>query len=77
MIQLADDLPAILAMMAAAVGVDSGSYHVPGAQEVIGMWAVHLASSLTTSAMSASVLHRPKQASLACRTDGSFGPLLT
>ncbi len=45
MIRLADDLPSILAMTEAAVGVDSGTYHVPGVQEVIGMWAAHLAGS--------------------------------
>lgn len=45
MIQLADDLPAILAMTEAAVGVDSGTYHAAGVQQVIKLWAAHLAES--------------------------------
>lgn len=45
MIRLADDLSSILAMTEAAVNVDSGTYHVPGVQEVIGLWAAHLADS--------------------------------
>lgn len=45
MIQLADDLPAILAMTEAAVGIDSGTYHAAGVQEVIGIWAAHLTGS--------------------------------
>ncbi len=45
MIELADDLPAMLAMTEAAVSIDSGTYHAAGVQEVIGLWAAHLAGS--------------------------------
>ncbi len=45
MIDLAADLPGILAMTEAAVGIDSGTYHAAGVQQVIGLWAAHLAGS--------------------------------
>ncbi len=45
MIKLADDLPAMLAMTETAVSIDSGTHHAAGVQEVIGLWAAHLASS--------------------------------
>ncbi len=45
MIDLAPDLPAMLALTEAAVSIDSGSYHAAGVQEVIDLWAAHLAQS--------------------------------
>ncbi len=45
MIDLAPDLPAMLAAIQAAVAVDSGTYHVPGVQAVLDQWAAHLTQS--------------------------------
>ena len=45
MIDLAPDLDAILALTEATVNIDSGTYHTPGVQAVIDLWAAHLAAS--------------------------------
>ena len=45
MIDLAPDLPAMLADIARTVSLDSGTYHVPGVQAVLDIWATHLAGS--------------------------------
>ncbi len=45
MIDLAPDLPAMLALTEAAVSIDSGTYHAAGVQQVIDLWAAHLAQS--------------------------------
>jgi glutamate carboxypeptidase len=39
------DLPAMLAMIEHAVSIDSGTYHAPGVQAVIDLFAAHLAES--------------------------------
>ena len=45
MIPLAADLPAMLADIERTVSIDSGTYHVPGVQAVLDVWAAHLAQS--------------------------------
>lgn len=45
MIDLAPDFPAMLALTEAAVSIDSGTYHAVGVQQVIDLWAAHLAQS--------------------------------
>ncbi len=45
MIDLAPDLPSILALTEAAVSIDSGSYEAAGVQKVIDLWAAFLAES--------------------------------
>ena len=45
MIDLAQDLPGILALTEATVNIDSGTYHTAGVQAVIDLWAAHLAAS--------------------------------
>ena len=37
-----DELPAILAMTERVVNIDSGSYHAPGVNAVIDVWAEFL-----------------------------------
>jgi glutamate carboxypeptidase len=41
----AADLPGMLAMIEHAVSIDSGTYHTPGVQAVIDLFAAHLADS--------------------------------
>lgn len=45
MIDLAPDLPAILALTERSVAIDSGTYCTAGVQRVIDLWAAHLAQS--------------------------------
>ncbi len=45
MIDLAPDLPAILALTERSVAIDSGTYCTQGVQRVIDLWADHLAQS--------------------------------
>jgi len=45
LIDLAPDLPAMLALAERSVAIDSGTYCTDGVQRVIGLWAEHLAAS--------------------------------